>query len=59
MEQPELETDGYSKGNWKPYPYSPSFEAAIVFVALFGLATIYLIYYLGMRLIKEISVSYG
>lgn len=36
MEQPELETDGYSKGNWKPYPYSPSFEAAIVFVALFG-----------------------
>ncbi|CAG87128.2 DEHA2D11506p [Debaryomyces hansenii CBS767] len=44
MEQPELETDGYSKGNWKPYPYSPSFEAAIVFVALFGLATIYLIY---------------
>lgn len=32
---------GFTKDTWRAYPYTPSFEAAIIFSAFFGLATIF------------------
>lgn len=53
MIRTELDTIVYPNGTWKAYTYSPSFEAAILFVALFGRATIYQLY----QLLKAVSCS--
>lgn len=46
MLKKELKVREYSHIQWKAYRYSPSFEAAVSFVVLFGLTTLYLIFQL-------------